>query len=628
MTGNKLIVDFEPIGKRVEVAPGTSIMDAARQGGVPLKADCGGSGFCGKCRVIARDSSHLSPVNLTEQKILSDEELDAGFRLACQTFALDDVKIDIPHRSLSTKQRLQMDTTTADHYQADDESDFVIQVYPIQLSPANMHDLRSDLTRVLDALEEEYDLTEIKASPRVLRTLSPMLREHEWQVQAVVRDDQIVAFLAPDVIPLGLAVDLGTTKIAAYLVDMSTGQTLGSDGRPNPQIGYGEDVISRLVYCSGHENGLQTLSGAVFNTLSELASSLCEKTGHRPEQICEMVVVGNTAMMHILMQLPVRQLSVAPYISTTTLPQETLASEFGLAFAPDCHLYIPPMVAGYVGADLVAMTLASNIGQDGRTVLGVDIGTNTEIVLSIKGQPRMYSVSCASGPAFEGAHISAGMRAAPGAVEKVHLNGGGPNVQTIDNKPAVGICGSGIIDAIAELRRVGAITPVGRLQPCIDQVRKAECALEFVLVPAENSGSGSDILITQHDIEEIQLAKGAIMAGIAVLLENSGIKQADLDEIVLAGAFGTYLNIDTSVAIGLMPDQPLEKYRQVGNAAGEGAREILISREMRTRARELARQIDYVELTVYPGFRRIFAKAMHVKPIGDFSPTQSGKEPV
>lgn len=617
MTGNRLIVDFEPIGKRVECAPGTSIMDAARQGGVPLKADCGGSGFCGKCRVIARDSSHLSPVNLTEEKILSDEELEAGFRLACQALVLDDIKIDIPPRSLSTKQRLQMDTTTSDHYQNEDDSDYVIQTYPVQLTPATMHDLRSDLTRLLDALEEEYELTGLKASPRVLRDLSPLLRDHNWQVQAIVRDEQIVAFLAPDVIPLGLAVDLGTTKIAAYLVDLNTGQTLASDGRPNPQIGYGEDVISRLVYCASHENGLQTLSGAVFTILGELASGLCEKDGYKPEQICEMVVVGNTAMMHILMQLPVKQLAVAPFISTTTLPQEALVSEYGLKFAPDCHIYIPPMVAGYVGADLVAMTLASNIGQDGRTVLGIDIGTNTEIVLSIKGQQRMYSVSCASGPAFEGAHISAGMRAAPGAVEKVHLNGGGPRVQTIDQKPAVGICGSGIIDAIAELRRIGAITPVGRLQPGIDQVRKSDCALEFVLVPANESGNGVDILITQHDIEEIQLAKGAIMAGIAVLLENSGIKQADLDEIVLAGAFGTYLNIDTSVAIGLMPDQPLEKFRQVGNAAGEGAREILISREMRNRARDLAHQIDYVELTVYPTFRRKFARAMHVKPIGD-----------
>ena len=382
MTDNQHIVDFEPIGKRVEISHGTNIMEAARKGGVPLKADCGGSGSCGKCRVIVRDAEKISPHSLSEIKLLTDEEMDAGYHLACQAVVLDDVKVDIPHGSMSSVQRLQTDSNTGYDNGSNDEADFVIQAYALKLDPATMHDLRSDLTRALDQLQELYGLEGLKTSPNVLRTLSPLLRANGWQVQAIVREDRIVAFFAPDVTPLGLAVDLGTTKIAAYLVDLNTGRTLAADGRPNPQIGYGEDVISRLVYTSSQEHGMDTLSDSVHKTLAELAQSLSEKVGQKPEQICEMCVVGNTAMIHILMKLPVRQLSVAPYISTTTLPQETRTADFGYQFAPDCQIYIPPMVAGYIGADLVAMALASEIGQHDRTVLGIDIGTNTEIVLS------------------------------------------------------------------------------------------------------------------------------------------------------------------------------------------------------------------------------------------------------
>jgi uncharacterized 2Fe-2S/4Fe-4S cluster protein (DUF4445 family) len=613
MTQNSYTVDFEPAGKRVEVKPGTTLLEAARLAGLPLTSECGGAGSCGQCQVIARETnSTLSAHSQVEQAILTDEELHAGLRLACQTDVLGDVKIDVPVYSLISGQRLQLDSTSSNGQTAFPGSfdDRVVQTYAVSVVPASLHDLRSDLGRVLDFLGSAYALSGLEAAPAAVRSLSPLLRQHNWQVSALLRGSQIVGFLAPGSHPLGLAVDLGTTKVAAYLVDLSSGETLAAEGRPNPQIGYGEDVISRLAYAINKDGGAQTLSRAVYKTLDELAGVLVERTGSSLSQIGEVCIVGNTAMTHLLLELPTHQLAQAPYVPATATPQEVRASDFGLAFAGDTRVHVPPCVAGYVGADLVAMTLASGIGQDQRTLLGIDIGTNTEIVLSVRGRPRLLALSCASGPAFEGAHIRAGMRAAAGAIEKIRLDGDRATYQTIDGALAVGICGSGIIDAVAELRRVGIINARGRFQADAPGVQMGHDGLEYVLVPASQSGTGENITIVQNDVNEIQFAKGAIMAGIRVLLQVGEVGLENLDGILLAGAFGTYLNLDTSIAMGLLPDIPLDRYQQIGNAAGDGARQILVSRAARARAVEIAGQIDYIELTVYPDFRRIYAKSM------------------
>ena len=614
MTEAKFTIDFEPVGKRVPVKPGMTILDAARQAGLPLTSDCGGAGSCGQCVVIARDQHLLSEASLVEEGELDADQLSAGYRLACQTEVYGDVKIDIPVSSLTTAQRLQVESDNGKSAAAGHFDDLVVQPYCVTVAEPTLHDLRSDLQRVLDALASEHQRQELTSNPAAVRALSPLLRKHNWQVQALVRGSSVIGFLPPDARPVGLAVDLGTTKVAAYLVDLVTGETLAAEGRPNPQIGYGEDVISRLVYVMNKPDGSGVLSQAVYTTLGELAQLLADRAGVPTTNIAEACIVGNTAMTHLLMQLPVSQLALAPYVSAAASPQEMRAAEMGLPFAGDARVYVPSCVAGYVGADLIAMTLASEIGRDDRTVLGVDIGTNTEIILSLHGKQRMLSLSCASGPAFEGAHIKAGMRAAAGAIERVWLNGGtGAKVQVIQNAPAIGICGSGIIDAIAELRRVGALNDKGRFQADFPGVQKSKFGLEYILVPAEQTGIGEDISITQHDVDEIMFAKGAILAGITVLLEVGGITMQELDEVVLAGAFGTFLNLDTSTALGLLPRIPLERYRQVGNAAGDGARQMLVSQTARKQAVDLGERIDYVELTVYPGFRRIYAKSMMLK---------------
>ncbi len=611
MTETIITVDFEPVGKRVDVAPGTSILEAARLAGLPLTTDCGGAGTCGQCKVIIRQANHtIEEPTPSELSALSDDEIACGYHLACRTVVQGNVKVDIPASSLIYGQRLQMESALGQQTNPKDFSDQVIQSYLISPQAANMHDLRSDLTRVLDTLAAEYNLPALSISPAAARSLSPLLRQNRWLVNALLRDRELVGFLAPDTHPLGLAVDLGTTKIAAYLVDLTTGETLAAQGCPNPQIGYGEDVVSRMAYARSNPNGAKTLAQAVHTSLSEMAEALTKKSSCSTRQIAEVCMVGNTAMTHLLLELPTEQLAMAPYVPAVSTPVEARAADLGLTFAGDCRVYIPPCVAGYVGADLVAMTLASNIGQDGRAALGIDIGTNTEIILAVPGRKRMLALSCASGPAFEGAHIRAGMRAAAGGIERVRLNDGKPFIQTIDNQPAVGICGSGIIDAIAELHRIGAINDRGRFQAEIPGVSQGRDGLEYVLVPAAESCSSQAIAITQQDVGEIQLAKAAIQTGITVLLEAGGMQVDELDEIVLAGAFGTYLNLDTAISIGMLPHLPLERYHQVGNAAGVGAKQIMLSRAKRAQAVEIARQIDYIELMVYPGFRRTYAKAM------------------
>ena len=616
MTETKFMVDFEPVGKRVEVKPGMTVLDAARQAGLPLTSDCGGGGSCGQCRVIARDQHLLGSLSLSEEGVLSADELSAGYRLACQTEVLGDIKIDLPVASLISGQRLQVESVSRVSAAPGSFADLVVQAYHVCVVEATLHDLRSDLQRVLDSLAADHQRPGLSANPPAVRALPLLLRQHNWQVTALVRGDKIIGFLAPGARPVGLAVDLGTTKVAAYLVDLTTGETLAAEGRPNPQIGYGEDVISRLVYAMNKPEGGMTLSQAVYRTLGELAQLLAERVGIPTTHIAEACIVGNTAMIHLLLDLPVRQLALAPYVSASAMPQEVRAVDMGLAFAGDARVYVPSCVAGYVGADLVSMTLASGIDQDDRNVLGVDIGTNTEIILALRGKQRMVGLSCASGPAFEGAHIRYGMRAAAGAIERVWLDGDSKTtIKTIDRVPPVGICGSGIIDAVSELRRVGIVNDKGRMQISQPGVRESSSrgGLEYVLVPAAETGIGEDITIAQHDVDEIQFAKGAIMAGITVLLEVGGITLDDLDEVVLAGAFGTYLNLDTATAVGLLPRVPLNRYRQVGNAAGDGARQILVSRSARQHAIDIAQRIDYVELTVYPGFRRIYARSMMLK---------------
>ncbi|MBK8901068.1 MAG: DUF4445 domain-containing protein [Anaerolineaceae bacterium] len=597
-------VQFQPIGKRVTASPDVSLFEAARESGLDLASACGGEGNCGQCRVVIL-SGQATPPNPDEEFILSDLERQQGERLACCTFARSDLTIHVPRESLITGQRLQIASNLREI-----APDPMIHAYPVTLTPPTLEDIRPDFTRLLVALAEVHGLTELSADTAVLRTLPATLRNNNWQVTALVRDHAVVGVVAGEKRPLGFAVDLGTTKIAAYLVDLATGEDLASAGAPNPQIGYGEDVISRLNHVSRHPEGGRVLASKVQETLHDLLQELTDQAGVSLEQIAEACIVGNTAMTHLLLQLPVRQLATAPYVAAVGTSLTVPAAELGLPMAPGATVYIPPCIGGFVGADHVAMILACDLDEGNKTSLGVDIGTNTEIAIRKPGLSFLTSASCASGPAFEGAHISDGMRAASGAIEKVRITATSVELTTIDDAPAVGLCGSGIVDATAELYRSGLINHRGRFDQGNVRVGNGRFGAEFCLVPASKSGSSRDVLITQKDVNEIQLAKGAIHAGLQILLEATNTPPEAVDEVIIAGAFGSFLNVQSAIAMGLFPELPRAQYRQVGNAAVIGAKWMLISRQARQRAEQIARNTSYNELTTYPKFGRKFALGM------------------
>jgi uncharacterized 2Fe-2S/4Fe-4S cluster protein (DUF4445 family) len=600
-------VNFQPIGKRVSVSASQTLLSAAQGAGIDIASICGGIGSCNSCKIRLINGS-LTLQTLEEEAIFTAAELDSGYRLACQSYPQSDLTVEIPPDSLTAPQRLQVEG-----------QELAVQIDPavipivIDIPEPTINDLRADTIRVVDALILFGRIPPFYFAPSVLEELSPILRQNEWHVSLAMRKSSIIAVLPPSLPLLGLAVDVGTTKLAAYLCDLSTGTVLAKGSAMNPQTAFGEDVISRISYSTTAPDGRKTLQRRLVETLNQLIQNLCMQAGGpaqpvTSEQIVDAVVVGNTAMHHLFSGLPVHQLGVAPYVPAVSESLEIDACRLGLAIAPGSKIYLPPNIAGYVGADHVAMLLATGIAIASKTTIALDIGTNTEISLLHDGE--IISCSCASGPAFEGAHIQAGMRAAPGAIERVQVIHGELRTQTIDNLPPIGICGSGILDAIACMQQLGAMDQRGSLIPDHPLIRQADHSRCFVLIDRSKSGTGQDLVITRKDVNEIQLAKGAIRTGIEVLLEIAGIPSHAIEEFIIAGAFGTYINIPSAIQIGMFPLLPLDRFHQVGNAAGAGARQMLISIGQRSIADDIARRVKYIELSTYPNFTRLFSNSL------------------
>lgn len=604
-------VEFEPSGRSVDVPSGRSVLEAAWSAGIELASECGGEGDCGRCRVFVVSGAIPTPTS-ADRRMLAPDQLGAGERLACQVPVVDRLRVNIPPASRLSGQRLQHDGPARTSELAP-----AVRRYAVTVTSPSMEDARSDVERVVAAAREDHGLQSLRADPAVVRRLSPLLRQTGWRVGLMVRGEDIVSAAPPDRPPLGFAADIGTTKIAGYLVDLENGADLAANGVANPQARFGEDVISRLAHAQRSEGGAEELTATVRATLDELLGSLCESAGASRHEVVDGCFVGNTVMHHLLLGLPTRELSRAPFVAATSDALDIRARDLDIGMAPDARIHVLPIIGGFVGADHVAMILSVDLDRVGAVTIGVDIGTNTEVVLRRPDAPRLTVTSCASGPAFEGAHIRDGMRAARGAIDSVRFDGEGPpRIHTIDDAPALGICGSGIVDAVAELGRTGRMDARGRLRTGANEVRRGERGPEVVLVEAATSGTGRDIAVTQSDINEVQLAKGAIGAGISILLEATHSAAEEVDEIVLAGAFGTFLNLDSALDIGLLPRPPGASYVQVGNAAGAGARAALLSLGERERAQTIARESEYLELTTSPAFGRRFAEAMTFPMIG------------
>lgn len=600
----KFIVDLQPIGRRIEIPSGTSILDAARTAGAGVISLCSGEGWCGKCLVrIAK--GEVAPPHDTEIESIGKDRIKAGYRLACHAIPISDVRVEIPLDSLTTPQRLQVEGTGFEV-----KVDPVLDLVDLRIPAPGLEDLRADERRVLDCLEES-GYGNVRLGVSVLDSLSNKLRELNWFVRLVLHQDVVVAVLPPDSELYGLAVDIGTTKIALYLVNLASGEIVHRSGVMNPQIAYGEDVISRISYVMENEDGRQELQGAVLGVINDKLQEICQLRGIQAEQLVDAVVVGNTAMHHLFVGLPVDQLVFAPYVPAVSSSLDVRARDLDLRIAPGAYVHLLPNIAGYVGADHAAVILSCELWKTNDTVLAIDIGTNTEISLVRGG--RISSCSCASGPAFEGAHITHGMRAAPGAIEKMQIKDGQISLFTIDGSPPVGICGSGILDVVAELRKANLINEKGTINDGVPFARLNEAGRkEILLVPAAEDGKGQDITVTRKDINEIQLAKAAIRSGLDILLAEAGISKDDVDRVIVAGAFGTYISIPNAIAIGMFPDIPLERFHQVGNAAGVGAVQALVSKKNRDTIRDTIRQVDYIELTTHKEFQKIFLRAMYL----------------
>ena len=610
-TLKKYNISFNPAGKSATVLAGTNIMDAARSAGINLAASCGGKGHCGQCRVIITKGDVSSPLK-NEEKFLSPGDKAEGYRLACRTFPESDIKVLIPEKSLVNDLKLQLEGEETGY-----EIDPVIKSCDVTVSPPGLADPVSDLKRIIKSLKESHNITGVSADVMAVRQLPLLLRKNNWETTVYLRDSEIIGFMPKGSPPAGLAVDLGTTKVAAYLMDLTTGMELVSQGSINPQSPYGDDVMSRLDRAlhdgDKKDAGSPKLHGVIRDLLNGIIETLTRKAGLTGNNVADICIVGNTAMTHLFLGLPVEQLAKSPYVAATDFHMDIKARDVGISACPGAYIHLLPGIGGFVGADHVSMIIGAGIDKKDKITLGVDIGTNTEIVLNNPEIDSLVSLSCPSGPAFEGAHVTDGMKAARGAIEAVRITEENVEFRTIGDAPPIGLCGSGIIDAVAELYRWGIISERGRFDRDNKSVNQGKHGSEFVIA-GSNNGNGR-IVISQKDIAEIQLAKGAIKAGIEALMEVNHVTEDMVEEVIIAGAFGSYINLVNAVDIGLFPAFPNARYLQVGNSAGTGAKMTLVSGRERERARNIALKTLYLELTTHRNFNQRFAEGMRFPPV-------------
>ncbi|MFC1791902.1 ASKHA domain-containing protein, partial [Gemmatimonadota bacterium] len=566
------------------------------------------------CRVSLENQEEVSEPTEIETEALGAADLAAGIRLACQAQVNGPVRVDVPPESMTATQRTQVEGEETSF-----EFESPVEIREMTLPKADATDLQADFERIGSAVSGDGRPPLQCRRLKLLKEIPELLRKNQWQIQVGLRDHELVSVAAPGTPVLGLAVDIGTTKVAGYLVDLTDGRTLAKKGIMNPQIAYGEDVMARITHCLRQENGGEVLQGTIVDAINELARDLCAAAGEGgeegtiafcPTQIVESVMVGNTAMHHLLLGLPVEQLGRSPYVPALSSPLDVKGDEIGLAFSPGATVHLPANIAGFVGADHLSMLLATETHKKNGVVVSLDIGTNTEITLAARG--RMIACSTASGPAFEGARIRDGMRAAEGAIERVQIVDEELAFQTIGGTAPIGICGSGILDAIAQLRACGAVNEKGALDEGHPLVRPGEMMPEALLADAAITGHGHDITLNRRDINEIQLAKGAMRAGIELLFDAAGVTAGDVEEFIIAGAFGTYISVEAAVSIGMFPEIPRDRFRQVGNAAGIGAKQALLSKTLRAEAAGIGQRVEYLELTVSERFQEEFLKAMYL----------------
>jgi uncharacterized 2Fe-2S/4Fe-4S cluster protein (DUF4445 family) len=603
-------VKFLPEGKRSTVAVESPLMAAALKGGVDLANICSGKGYCGKC-VVEIIEGQLSPQTDWERKRIPPEKLAKGYRLACQALIRGHVVVRVPDQSRVGRQRLVI--MGKEPPVALKEN--VEKIY-LELDAPTLHDPRADDERILEALYAK-GYKDLKVDHLIGKALPKVAREGGWKITVtILGKGEIINVQAGDTTKqsFGVAVDIGTTKLAVFIVDLLDGNLVFADGIMNPQIRFGEDVISRLHFATQGEDNLKEIQHTIVGGINELVNKGVADTGIKREDLYELVAVGNTAMHHLFAGIEPKSLGLCPYPAGLGRSHDVKARDMGLDINPSGNVHLLPNVAGFVGADAIADILASRLNEKERLTLLMDVGTNTEVMLGTRDQ--IWSCSTASGPAFEGAHIRCGMRAASGAMEKVRISSDFEvTYKTIDDDKARGICGSGIIDSVAEMLKSGVIDTSGRMiLKNHKRVRdRSPGKEEFVLVFKEETSAGKeDIVITQDDVREIQKAKAAMYGGYMTLMRKSGLRKEDLSEIVIAGAFGNYIDPESARILGMIPEIPLNRISFLGNTAGSGARMCLKSLDIRTEACRIAEKMKYIELAVEDIFEEEYINAMYM----------------
>ncbi len=623
----KHLLIFQPSGRRGYIDEGKTIKEASQGLGVELESICGGKATCGKCKVsIQSGMENLSPMEDGERKLLTKQQERDGYRLACVARIYGDVLVFVPEESRAGRQMVRKSVT-----ERAIEIKPAVRKYYVELVPAALEHPQGDWERLQAELNSSFDLDHLTIDYQVLLSLQEVVRRGHWKVTVSVWVDREVIKVEPGLVDrgYGLAVDIGTSTVAGYLCDLSSGEVVASDAMVNPQVIYGEDVMTRITYAVSNEGGLQRMNKAIVKGVNQMAGRVALQAGMKRHSILDMTVVGNTCMHHLFLAIDPQYLGRAPFPPSIHHSLDMKARDLGLKISPGAYVHVLPIEAGFVGADNVGVLIAEEPHKQDEMVLTIDIGTNGELVLG--NRAKLVSCSCATGPAFEGGHIKYGMRAAAGAIEKVEIDPDSKEARfkvigdaewNTDSEAvkAKGICGSGIIDAIAQMFKAGIFQRSGRFNTDLEtpRLRVTEEGPEFVIAWANDTSINQDIIICQDDVGAVQLAKGAMYAGAKLLMRRLAVDR--LDKIILAGAFGSYIDKESAATIGLFPDCALENIYAVGNAAGDGARIALLNVDKRREGNEIARQVEYIELTVESDFERQFAQAMYFPHMKDTFP--------
>lgn len=628
----KITIDFEPISRRLYYARDENIYQLLINSGIRVRSLCGGLGTCGKCKIMfQKGKKYLNSPTDSEKAVLTPTEINESWRLACQsriaenqiplleTLQPPQIRIFLPQELLVEDFKI----LTSGLNKGVNLNPNVKKLF-VEVNKPNLDDPVPDLERVLISLSSKNgiikDTNTLLVEFEALKKLPKILREENHRITITLyNNNKIIDFEAGNKVDrnYGIAFDIGTTTLVGYLINLNDGKVYSVASTLNPQTAYGEDVITRITYVKDNEDGLLKLSSAVVDALNDIIKKNCAKAKIKPSDIHEATVVGNSVMHHIFLNIDPTYIGLSPYVPAIKRGLNLNSKDINLKISRGGKVYVLPLIAGFVGADTIGVILSSEIDKESELTLAIDVGTNGEIIVG--NRDILTTASCAAGSALEGAHVKDGMRAAAGAIDTIKINPNDLTVEytTINNKKPIGICGSGLIDAVAEMLKAKIITRSGGFnKQFIDHERiiKNDKNFEFIIVKKDETSNKRDITISQNDVRELQMAKAAFFSGAQLILNHinrTRNTKLEIKQIFLAGAFGNYINKNNAKFIGMIPDISGEKIYQIGNAAGIGAQNCLLNTNLRKKASKLLKKIDYVEIAIEKDFQRQYAEAMY-----------------